>query len=159
MNEITLKAINDILNYSFLIPSYQRGFRWDKIQVIELLDDIYEFIPQRSEGKEFYCLQPIIIKKADDYFRVIDGQQRLTTIFIILSFLNKKRFTIKFETRGKNNNYLENITEDINEENIDYYHICNAYKYIKEWFKTKETEEATIADEFYITLGKYTKVI
>tara|TARA_R110002072_G_scaffold125944_3_gene262497 strand:+ start:25910 stop:27583 length:1674 start_codon:yes stop_codon:yes gene_type:complete len=163
-SSIHLKSINDLLKFNFIIPSYQRGYRWTETQVVDLLNDIYEFI-QKKEDKvdsvgDFYCLQPIIVKSTEgNNWRLIDGQQRLTTIFIILSFLNKKRFTIEFETRIKSKGFLENLSDKINKDNIDFYHISKAYNHIKKWFDGKEEDEATIADEFYINLGKYTKVI
>jgi len=84
-----IKSINQLLGEKFYIPSFQRGYRWDKKQVKDLLEDIWEFfnIPKKDEG-EFYCLQPIIVKKDNDKYRLIDGQQRLTTIFLILSYLD-----------------------------------------------------------------------
>lgn len=42
-NELRLKSINELLNESFHIPSYQRGYRWTKRQVTELLNDLEEF--------------------------------------------------------------------------------------------------------------------
>ena len=92
-----LKSIGEILNKNFYIPSYQRGYRWDKQQVLELLNDIYEFSKKKSkEESEFYCLQPIVLLKDEenDYYKVIDGQQRLTTILLILKlFLSSRHFS------------------------------------------------------------------
>ena len=63
-NELELKPINDLLDLSFYIPAYQRGYRWTKRQVTELLDDIKEF--QRnsevSPRESFYCLQDLLHK-------------------------------------------------------------------------------------------------
>ena len=81
MNKIELREINKLIRESFFIPTYQRGYRWDKQQVTELLNDLYEF---KGGDNSFYCLQPIVVKKRQDgRFDVIDGQQRLTTIYII----------------------------------------------------------------------------
>ncbi|AXG73836.1 DUF262 domain-containing protein [Flavobacterium arcticum] len=163
-SKIELKSINDLLKFEFLIPSYQRGYRWNKTQVVDLLNDIYEFI-QNKESKsqlvgDFYCLQPVILNKVTELnFRLIDGQQRLTTIYIILVYLEKKRFSLEFETREKSKTFLNNISEDINNENIDFHHISKAFAIIKKWFEEKEENESTIKEEFYINLGKYTKVI
>lgn len=160
----TLKAINSILNYKFYVPSYQRGYRWDKAQVIDLLSDIFEFI-QKKEDKtqivgEFYCLQPVIVKELNnEEFKVIDGQQRLTTIFIILNYLEKKSFSIEFQTRKKNESFLKNIDSDLCNDNIDFFHINKAYSAIKDWFEELEANEPTIKEEFFINLGKYTKFI
>lgn len=67
------------------IPAYQRGYRWDRRQVIQLLDDIWDFIQASDEKSRtsFYCLQPLVVRKLEDgRYEVVDGQQRLTTIFI-----------------------------------------------------------------------------
>ena len=91
---IELRSINRLLvdedgsPARYWIPAYQRGYRWDRLQVTQLLDDIWDFI-QASEEKRrtsFYCLQPLVVRKLEDGgYEVVDGQQRLTTIFILLS--------------------------------------------------------------------------
>lgn len=66
-NTITLYSISELLEMNFFIPSYQRGYRWDKQQVEDLLNDIYSFaIKPYKSPKEFYCLQPIVVKKCND---------------------------------------------------------------------------------------------
>jgi hypothetical protein len=115
------------------------------------LNDINEFSPKEIENsneKTWYCLQPIVVKKKDDNeWDVIDGQQRLTTTFLILHHLNqgyvenrrKKLFGLKYETRENSADYLQNELngETINDTNIDYYFISSAYKTICDWFKNK----------------------
>src|SRR5580704_4306392 len=87
----------------YWIPAYQRGYRWTQLQVTQLLDDIWDFI-QDGAG-DFYCLQPIVVRRMDDgRFEVVDGQQRLTTLHILLShqreilrILRISRFSIAYE--------------------------------------------------------------
>lgn len=136
-NEIKLLSINEIIKEKFLIPSYQRGYRWEKRQVTELLDDIWEFSQQERKKDEFYCLQPIVVKKNGDKWEVIDGQQRLTTIYIILYFLGRKRYDIEFETREKSKEFLQNIDVS-NTSNIDYFFIGQAYKLSKNGLSIKK---------------------
>lgn len=65
-NAITLKTVNELLQFSFYIPSYQRGYRWTAQEVTDLLNDIDEFRPREvagTEEKTWYCLQPIVVKK------------------------------------------------------------------------------------------------
>ena len=62
----------------FSIPSFQRGYRWGQDEVTRLLDDV------NSNGTKKYCLQPVIVRGRGDSFEMIDGQQRLTTLFLIL---------------------------------------------------------------------------
>lgn len=150
-NNISIRTINDLLKNNFFIPSYQRGYRWTEQQVTELLNDINEFSPKEIENsneRTWYCLQPIVVKKKDDNeWDVIDGQQRLTTTFLILHHLNqgyvenrrKKLFGLKYETRENSADYLQKELngETINDTNIDYYFISSAYKTICDWFKNK----------------------
>lgn len=150
-NNISIRTINDLLKNNFFIPSYQRGYRWTEQQVTELLNDINEFSPKEIENsneKTWYCLQPIVVKKKDDNeWDVIDGQQRLTTTFLILHHLNqgyvenrrKKLFGLKYETKENSADYLQKELngETINDTNIDYYFISSAYKTICDWFKNK----------------------
>lgn len=155
-----IRSINQLLGQEFYIPSFQRGYRWGEKQVKDLLEDIWEFfnIPKKDEG-EFYCLQPIIVKKDNDKYRLIDGQQRLTTIFLILSYLDIyiKRYkyqslTLEYETRQDSQYFLENIQnlEEINDTNIDYYYMSKAYFFIKEWFEKYPEREI----DFFNTLTK-----
>ena len=101
-NSLLTKAVEELLDGRyFVIPSYQRGYRWKGKQVEDLLNDLYSFAtkPDRKDN-EFYCLQPIIVQKITDEekekygcpldkeaWEVVDGQQRLTTIKIILLYI------------------------------------------------------------------------
>ena len=152
-SQISLKPVCDLLVNSdgnptqFWIPAYQRGFRWRSLQVTQLLDDIWEFI-QNKQGS-FYCLQPIVIKDAKENgdYEVVDGQQRLTAIYVLLTYLakqlealEKERFKIRFATRGETSEYfLEHIDCSQAEENIDFFHICEAHKAIENWFSDKDS--------------------
>ncbi len=145
---LELKTVSELQKYNFFIPSYQRGYRWGEKEVIELLDDINDFIPRlvddNSNEKTWYCLQPIVLKKIDEnFFEVIDGQQRLTTIYLILFYLNQdfienkrdKLFDIDYKTRTGSKEFLKKLNEQtINEENIDFFYISTAYKNIANWF-------------------------
>ena len=173
-NEIYLQEIQGLLNYHFYIPSYQRGYRWTREQVKALLDDLWEFkktpvFINKDEPAPFYCLQPITVKKKngrDDFYEVIDGQQRLTSILIILNYFNEnefknpeKTFNLEYETRIDSQEYLSNITLDKADENIDYFHIYEAKKTINEWFAEKKGTNTAIGREFYPVLVNQAKVI
>ena len=98
-NVLTPKSLLDILGCRFFIPDYQRGYRWTERQVTDLLDDLLEFAEGERKKGDFYCLQPLVVKKRDeDWFEVIDGQQRLTTLYVLLKLLPPcKRATQLFE--------------------------------------------------------------
>jgi len=124
---IEQKSVRDIIDkkINFNVPAYQRGYRWDKINVMDLLDDLLEFMQDGSSGK-FYCLQPLVVKKiGTNQYNVIDGQQRLTTIFIILKYLDKllkeenginEIYTIDYETREGSREFLKEIASKTQED-------------------------------------------
>src|SRR5574337_1541958 len=90
-NELELRSVDQLLNESFFVPAYQRGYRWTSRQVMELLDDVFAFVKEkRQSNDEFYCLQPVVVAHREKHWELIDGQQRLTTIFLILSYFNSR---------------------------------------------------------------------
>jgi len=159
-NELDLVSISELLDKKFFIPAYQRGYRWQKQQVLDLLEDIKRFYEEDFNG--FYSLQPLVVKREQDRYRVIDGQQRLTTIYIILSYLNKARkiifndtrlFELQYETRPQSQEFLENKLAEGSDENPDFYYMSQAYRTIKGWF---EENKINIAD-FLNALLKHSK--
>lgn len=134
-------AIKDLTCLDFHIPSYQRGYRWTVQQVKELLEDIEDFCEKGAKG--IYCIQPLVVKENGTSWDVIDGQQRLTTINIILSCLNQEKFQLNYQTRPKSQTFLSNIldrTEKEAKENIDFYHMVEARNFILRWKQGKNEE-------------------
>ena len=159
-NDIILdtKLVGDITG-QFYVPSYQRGYRWGKDEVTRLLDDIY------SNGNKNYCLQPVVIKKDGERYELIDGQQRLTTLFILLQYIKKEfkprinlKYSLTYETRPNSATFLQNIDLAQANSNIDYFHIAQAYQTIDEWFR-KQSDDVVVADDVYGYLVKHVKII
>lgn len=129
------KFVADIRG-SFYIPSYQRGYRWSETEVVRLLDDIYQ------NGKKNYCLQPVVVRKKEDQYELIDGQQRLTTLYLIYKymknvnpFFNEPAFTLSYQTRDQSEEFLKTLDMTKQDDNIDFWFISKAYNTIKEWFE------------------------
>ena len=186
-NTINQFAIGELLDGRyFYIPSYQRGYRWTEKQVGDLLCDLLCFSNDlankgnKDEKDQFYCLQPVIARPitdidqlktifGDDFndsilehgvWEIIDGQQRLTTIFLLYKYLldqkgwdaetlkdeedGKELYHICYATRKGSSSFLENLSlkaikdssEEVFKENVDYFHMANAFKYISERIKT-----------------------
>ena len=171
VNYLELLAIPELCNKNFFIPDYQRGYRWGDIQIRQMLEDIYSFIYDKNAAGSFYCLQPVVVKKMtpdevaanklesafdnNTWYEVIDGQQRLTTIRIILALesqidrFNKMRFNMYYQTRpelGKlfdklgiyeeNERFIVKFDNDNDQCNdIDSWHIHNAANKILDWFQ------------------------
>jgi uncharacterized protein with ParB-like and HNH nuclease domain len=163
----------------FNIPHYQRGYKWEPSNVEKLLNDVNSF--ELAEGK-FYCLQNITIVSNGEQFNVIDGQQRLTTLTIILSYLgnkelvkNKVRFpenSIRKFTNQFLNNTITNTETDFPKEAWDNFaknnphydlqdisHIYNVYNTIAEWFKNKKENYDKFEEAFLNKLLNSVKLI
>lgn len=147
-SQISTRSINTLLGERFHVPAYQRGYRWTERQVCDLLDDIWSFQAQaeNQDRSAFYCLQPVVVlKRESGEWELVDGQQRLTTIFLILDYLRpilellgKRSFTLSFETRDTSAAFLQHIELHRAEENIDFFHMCEAHKAISQWFQGRD---------------------
>lgn len=152
MNTIKMKSVGELVPAAenspverYKISSYQRGYRWKaEEQVRALLDDLKDFF-QQPKG-EIYCLQPIVVAKGQDekgeFWEVIDGQQRLTTLFLLLHVLGKEVYDIDFEVRVNSAHLLTDIVAGKavdTDKSPDAYFMSEAYNYIKDWV-TKQTQ-------------------
>ena len=109
---IAFHTIKDFEGESFFIPDYQRGYRWTEREVLDLLNDWNDFYENNRDGS--YFMQPIVVKKRpdDDSWEVVDGQQRLTTVHLILQALNKKSaYDIKYAVLDNSSNNVADIGE------------------------------------------------
>ena len=169
-NKIELRAVDELLGMKFYIPHYQRGYRWTEQQVKDLLNDINEFSPEtnrNSNDTSWYCLQPLVVRQMDEsdsrlkeevdknsWYEVIDGQQRLTTIYLVIHYFNemwvgKSKIRvpkIKYATRNNAFKFLECLEIDNNDvtpkieksiDYIDYHYMKLAYGTIHEWSENK----------------------
>ncbi len=155
-----IREISELSNCSLLIMDYQRGYRWTETEIQALLEDILNV----SNGDDGYCMQPIVIKprahinnncfKLNGFnndeilssvnvipegYELIDGQQRLTTLFLIHTFLNENEpYSIYYELN----------------RNIDGHFIKKSKEIIKEWFNNKKIDpkefEKKISKLFFI---------
>ena len=135
-------TVFDLMGNNFYIPDYQRGYRWTKLEVKKLLTDLEKFFQEHSNDNAFYSMQPLVVyyNEEENAWEIIDGQQRLTTLYLILnsqkSFLEQdysemKLFSLAYQSRPDSELYLSNIEESKKNDNIDYYHIFQASQAIK----------------------------
>lgn len=150
---IATKTIGGLKDHRFFVPSYQRGYRWTEHEVIALLDDINEF---STEGGKRYCIQPLIVKQRHDgAFEVVDGQQRLTTMYIFMKIACQEirsavpPFELEYETRRDSADFLKSLSDDVNldkDKNIDFYHIASAYESINNWLDSQPDKSVAIQE-------------
>ncbi len=154
----------------YTIPEYQRGYKWETKDIDCLLKDINNF-SKNDDLDLFYCLQNITLVENSDSFNVVDGQQRLTTLAIILSYLGeyslineKIQYNIRKETEEFLKEYIykssniktiedwEQLLSISSLENKDYdyqdvYYLFNAYKTVQSWFNSYPHKEADMRDK------------
>lgn len=157
----------------FNIPEYQRGYKWTVDNVVQLLEDLKGF--KQNSSDEFYCLQNITITKAKVNghlcFNVIDGQQRLTTLFILISYIQRNMSDkvlstetdiLRYSIREETDKFLrESIlsgefwnSAEYKPATKDQYYITEVAKAIAEWFRTNSLEERTILDHLKLIVNK-----
>ena len=144
------RVISDELTGEFFIPSYQRGYRWGATEVVKLLEDITAEAISTSTPRSYY-LQPIVVmeREADGNWELIDGQQRLTTLYLIVKYLRdsnwlpraKVNYWLTYETREDSREYLDTLDPDLRHSNIDFHYIYSAYEAIEKWFERQADPE------------------
>lgn len=176
---ISMKTVGELSDFKFAIPNYQRGYRWATQQVKELLDDIWEFSEQDQshiyciqplvvcERHEDISQLVTEVKGKDNWhdirkfveensveekqtWEVIDGQQRLTTISIIMQLLaGKTPFSIYYDTlKGKDEkiNKIFSLEKEDAKSDINFHFMLEARETVEKWLdgKTDEIKQTMI---------------
>ena len=166
-------------NYQFSIPSYQRGYRWESTeaggedeqeakQVDDLLNDLTYFVTSNPHKKANYYLQPLMVEPrllADGSYEwdVLDGQQRLTTMLLVLKCLKERLYDGQqfglYELKYANRKQLDfnRITFDrdsadydfpMANENLDSYYVRKAKDRIERWYDNELSNNPSLSDKF-----------
>ena len=162
--------------HHFLIPSFQRGYRWEEKQVCDLLEDIMQFANDDNVKSDSYFLQPIVVKSVRrslsdsseiEAYEVLDGQQRLTTLLLILKELLRGYMTSKdtskyapllYDITYTNRPQL-NFDDPTASDNIDSYYLREAYDVIATWCEENEDLTEIVRCLFYTTAKRKVKII
>ena len=166
--------VTDLQGLKFIIKDYQRGYRWDRQQAHDLLQDIWEF--PMDGGDEWYCIQPLVVKPIAESqenlrgklmklagegdlsvekiqnefaekssYEVIDGQQRLTTLYILMKILGiEDPFYVEYETRKNSYDFLKSILQqDASsiKDCIDYHNMLEVRDEMLEWFDIEDKKQ------------------
>ncbi len=155
VDELRLDEAGQAIRY--FIPAYQRGYRWSPTQVRQLLEDLREFTLRNPPPEEFYCLQPLVLlARGNGAYEVVDGQQRLTTLLLILRHFNERQmpefrlqpYTLEYATRPNLDDFLRAPNQEQADRNIDFFHIFQAINTIEAWFTAHRNELRRIEDTF-----------
>jgi hypothetical protein len=131
-------------NISYVVPIYQRNYAWGQLQIEQLIEDIDSSI---SDFNKNYFLGNLIVNQSDhNVYEVIDGQQRLTTLFLLENYLemNLAKEALRFEAREKSNRTLHKINNgnkgELLEELVSV-EISDGYQIIENYFNTKDIDK------------------
>ncbi len=157
-------SIRDIFQNTYSIPIYQRAYAWTEKEINTLIDDVYDYY-QRENNQNYYIGSLVIHSDTDDVTSVIDGQQRLTTLSLLICYLkNESQYSdlasnldvsLNFESRKrstdifrtlKNKNSFEKIL-DLDNELVDGYRVIRK--------KFLEKDSSTHSDKFDEGYFKY----
>lgn len=144
---------------NYVIPRYQRAYAWEEKEIIQIIDDINDI--DINTGNNYYIGSLIVsrVKGKENTFEVVDGQQRLTTLFLVLQYMVHANLldcgigeqTISFDCRTKSNNTLDNIKSILNgndkcddEEKMREPSIIHGIKIIRKKFE----ENDNLAQDF-----------
>jgi hypothetical protein len=172
-NQIRQLTIRELLNegVDYLIPMYQRNYAWDEGEITQLIQDVLDYLPK---GGPYYLGTLVVFNKKGgpkETYETIDGQQRLTTLSLLASFLknnlnygskwysrhcvhfenrprSQKTFTAIFEGKFDGTELFVLPDEDTNEA------ILNGYKLIKKLLPQK-LRENTSTSTSPITIGEF----
>lgn len=151
-----MMSVNEVFNnVEYVVPIYQRNYAWGKDQIDRLIQDIRDVLP----GAESYYLGSLIVNQAGpNRFEVIDGQQRLTTLYLISLYLDKQlkekgipcqisvpEGTLSFEAREKSNETFRRIKNGSDEKEWSSEELINGFKIIDDFFESnfKKNEDYT----------------
>ncbi|XOB61031.1 DUF262 domain-containing protein [Campylobacterota bacterium DY0563] len=139
-DDLIIIPVSDIFaNNNYIIPIYQRNYAWLEAQIEQLIEDIESSIYNTDKS---YFLGNLIVNQADNnLYQVIDGQQRLTTLYLLQKYLGLEfpKESLRFEARENSNRTLSSIGSEINylNEELLTQEILTGFKIIENYFKNQ----------------------
>ncbi len=138
LQELSIEQIYKGDKVTYEVPIYQRNYAWEKDEISALIQDVYDAY---IFNKQTYYIGTLVsFHKGDQVYEVIDGQQRLTTINLILKALEIDiQNKLTYKARKKSNDTIQSIPKfDVDEKDLG---IENGYMFAKSAIKEKISEE------------------
>jgi len=105
----------------YVIPRYQRAYAWEDKEIVQLIDDINDSVGDYYIGS----LVVAKVKGREERYEVVDGQQRLTTLYLLLHYLvshdglvGEVGKTLSFDCRPNSNYTLEHLQDLLSDEKL-----------------------------------------
>lgn len=141
--------VSDVFNnVEYVVPIYQRNYAWEKDQIEQMLQDVDDI--DASKNDSYYLGSLIVNQSTPNRFDVIDGQQRLTTLYLMMFSLDKMYVefksrcplsipegALKFEARKRSNETFNRIKAGGTEKECFSEELINGFNIIQNYFKSK----------------------
>lgn len=153
------KELLEVIRLPLELPEYQRPYKWGKKNVNELFIDLNSVIEKSHQIKEYkYRLGSVILFKTNDSkYEIVDGQQRLTTLMLIIGCLNLKKLGCEIDNNQKQEKGIDLdkmddfVKNSFNKGEISQKHLSENYKLIK---SKLQNERPKYCQELYDVLIK-----
>lgn len=166
-NEIAQLSIKELLqgDVDYLIPMYQRNYAWDEGEITQLIQDVIDYLP---ENRNYYIGTLVVFERTQGkrtIYETIDGQQRLTTLSLLASYLKNQKLcdvswyqelAIDFESRKHSREtfgaifkgqFTDDPSEVLSPQEVNTA-VLNGYRLIKKLVPQKLSENKITPQSF-----------
>lgn len=181
-SEISQLSIKALLNGrdEYVIPMYQRNYAWEEGEITQLIQDVIDYLPKKDDKARNYYIGTLVVYERPDnktpVFETIDGQQRLTTLSLLTSYLKNTRLvdlawysnlSIHFDSREHSRStfaaifegkFIDDPAEVLAEKQINT-GILNGYRLIQKLLPQKLKENDVSLQKFYDYLFSYVQIM
>lgn len=178
--DITQLSVRQLLSggAEYVIPMYQRNYAWEEGEVTQLIQDVIDYLPRSGDNaRNYYIGSLVVYERADGKtFETIDGQQRLTTLSLLTSYLKNTKaadldwyssLSIHFDSREYSRTTFAAIFEgrfkddpaEMLAENQINTGILNGYRLIQKVLPQKLKENGVSAQQFANFLFHYVQIM
>lgn len=179
---ITQLSIQRLLsgNVEYVIPMYQRNYAWEEGEITQLIQDVIDYLPKKGQNARNYYIGSLVVYERPDtktpVFEIIDGQQRLTTLSLLTSYLKNteavdlswySNLSIHFDSREHSRatfaaifegRFKDDPAEVLGEKQINT-GILNGYRLIQKVLPQKLKENGVSPQQFADFLFSYVQIM
>jgi uncharacterized protein with ParB-like and HNH nuclease domain len=150
-NDLKIIPVSHVFeNITYLVPIYQRNYAWSETQIEQLIEDIESSID--GSNKKYFLGNLIVNQTDNNVYEVIDGQQRLTTLYLLEKYLGIvfAKEALRFEAREKSNRTLSYVSDSRNPELIEELsspEILKGFQIVSNYFKNKKIDKSSFVQK------------
>ena len=143
-------SIRDIFTGNYSIPIYQRAYAWSDKEIETLVDDIYDYY-SLGTNQNYYIGSLVVHKDNNDLENVIDGQQRLTTLSLLICYLKNEsnykdlvqdiNVNLNFESRKRSTDIFKHLKKNYEKVIDESNELVDGYRILRKKLKSEKYDE------------------